>query len=766
MPWISLHCRWCGVEWEIDVEKNVSSGGGTADGAIGVFKALNEEGGGQRTLVGSIVAPIELKGARTDLDYRSASGRKETAVEQGWRYANYTPDCKWIIVSNFREIRLYKTNKTPAYFEQFFLPQLQDLQAFKRFYFLFCRQNLLPVSSNPSFIDALLDQSSDAQQMITKSLYSEYKAVREALIDSFSATTPLQVPDRNQVAIESAQRVLDRVLFIAFSEGRLLLRPRTLKNAHDHLDPYTHTSTWQRYKSVFRWIDKGNADPPISGYNGGLFRHDSLVDEILDVPDSLCTKLLDLTRFDFNSEVSVDVLGHIFEQSVTDIEELKAKAQGTAYDVRQGKRKKEGIFYTPDFITDFIVESALGRYLASRESELRKYFRINQIPARASKKERDAEKAFWEAYRDEVLLKTRVVDPACGSGAFLISAFNYLANQYERVNEGIAALSKFKEQRNLFDTNTTILTQNLFGVDLSPESVEITKLSLWLKTAEKGKTLTYLDDNVKVGNSIIGDGSATIRPFCWTDEFPHVFALGGFDVVIGNPPYVRQEFIAPLKPYLADHYASYNGVADLYTYFYEKGVEIVRPGGWLCFIVANKWLRAGYGKQLRQWLTENACLNSILDFGHAPVFGDADTFPCISLFQKPNGGRTKEDDHCQEVSICTIPRGKLDEINLAQFSQENSYVKPWSSFSGQPWSLEPDDVDAFMRKIRDAGVPLKEFTGVKPCWGIKSGYNDAFWVDTKTKDLLIQADGRAAEVIKPLLRGQDVKRWLPNWQNL
>ncbi|MFM6395456.1 MAG: Eco57I restriction-modification methylase domain-containing protein, partial [Planktothrix sp.] len=106
-------------------------------------------------------------------------------------------------------------------------------------------------------------------------------------------------------------------------------------------------------------------------------------------------------------------------------------------------------------------------------------------------------------------------------------------------------------------------------------------------------------------------------------------AQGGFDVVIGNPPYVRQELLSSIKPYLKDHYQSYNGVADLYAYFYEKGLNILKPAGKLSYIVTNKWLKAGYGEPLRRFFIENSIFEQIIDFGHAPIFEDADTFPCI-----------------------------------------------------------------------------------------------------------------------------------------
>ncbi|MEQ9549411.1 MAG: Eco57I restriction-modification methylase domain-containing protein [Coleofasciculus sp. G3-WIS-01] len=765
-----------GKSWEIHAEQTIVDGGGSADGALGFFTAV-EGKKGKVKLQGRVVAPIELKGAKDDLD-RSAAGRKESAVEQGWRYANYTPDCRWVIVSNYRELRLYQTSKTPAYYERFLLTELADIEVFKRFYFLLCRQNFLPKTPQElSATDQLLAASNEAQEEITKQLYSEYKDVRLSLVKHFRFTGLKDIPDRDRVLIEKAQKTLDRLLFVAFCEDRGLLPSKTIAQAHDSKDPYNPRPIWDNYKAVFRWVDKGNDNPPIPEYNGGLFQPDPLLDEQLTVPDPICSQLKQLTRFDFDTEVSVDILGRIFEQSVTDLEELKAEAIGQNYNKKKGKRKTQGVFYTPAFITQYIVEVALGGYLKQREQEIRDRIQLEQIPQRASKRRREAEIKLWEAYRDEVLKKTRVIDPACGSGAFLIAAFDYLMREYERVNQAIAALefegnggAEFVGQRSLFDLNKTILNSNLYGVDLSPESVEITKLSLWLKTAESGQTLTYLDDNIKVGNSIVADPSVTERAFNWQAEFPDVFAAGGFDVVIGNPPYVRQELLSPIKPYLQAHYESYDGVADLYAYFYEKGVKILKSGGVLSYIVTNKWLRAGYGEPLRQFFSQNSVFEQIIDFGHAQIFEDADTFPCIVAVQKPVQAVTSETQEVVKlkpqspVLVCPVPREKLSDINLTQYVQQEGYTIPWSRFTAEAWSLEPPAVDELMQKIKDVGVPLKDFAGVKPCYGIKTGLNEAFLIDSETRNRLINADPKSAEIIKPYLRGQDIKRWVPDWQ--
>jgi type I restriction-modification system DNA methylase subunit len=753
-----------GDVWEISAEETIADGGGSADGALGFFTATENKHGGVK-LVGRVIAPIELKGATADLD-RPAPGRKESPVDQGWRYANYTRDCKWVIVSNYRETRLYQTTRTPSYYESFRLLDMAELEVFKRFYFLLCRENFLPrqnKSGAKSTIDQLLVESGKVELDITEKLYQEYKQLRLDLSTHFQQMGA-DVPGGEVNLIEKAQKTLDRLLFIAFCEDKQLLPDKTIEKAHDYREAYSSSTIWQRYKSVFRWVDQGNDDPPIPGYNGGLFKHDPILDDRLDVPDELCTQMKELTRYDFDTEVSVDILGRIFEQSVTDLEELKAIATGQEFNPKKGKRKTQGVFYTPAFITQYIVGVALGGYLDRQEEALRDEFRLDKIPESYTRQRLKAEIDFWEAYRDRVLLKTRVVDPACGSGAFLIAAFDYLMRQYERVNEALAALKK--GQYSVFDLNKTILNNNLYGVDLSPESVEITKLSLWLKTAERGKTLTYLDDNIKVGNSIIDDPQVDRNAFSWEQAFPKVFADGGFDVAIGNPPYVRQELLSPFKPYLQAHYQCYDGVADLYAYFYEKGVNLLKPGGVLSYIVTNKWFRAGYGEPLRRFFSQHSVFEQIIDFGHAPIFQDADTFPCIVELRKPTETPEPTKPEPQTpVLVCPVPREELENINLPQYVKQEGYAVPWSRFGTDAWSLEIPAVEELMHKIQSVGVPLKDFTGTKPYRGVLTGFNEAFLIDDATKNKLVREDPKSAEIIKPYLRGRDIKRWSPDWDS-
>jgi type I restriction-modification system DNA methylase subunit len=772
-----------GQTWEIHAETAIADDGGSADGALGFF-AVGKKG--KRKLEGRIVAPIELKGAKTDLDRRKTSN-DESPVEQGWRYASNTDNCDWFIVSNYREIRLYHTSKNSSHYESFDLEELADLNQFRKFYFLFCRQNFLPINKEAKFskIDELFAASTKAEIEITKELYAEYSQLRGQLFEDFAALKLNKTKYSSDVLIEKAQKLLDRVIFVCFCEDKGLIDKRNiLMEAYESGKAFN--SSWNNFKQVFRWIDVGNDDPPIEGYNGGLFEYDAILDEVLKIDSLRCQQLARLGRYDFDSEVSVDILGHIFEQSIADLEELQRQATGVKTDKKEAKnkskRKVQGVYYTPAYITKYILEVSLGEYLERRRLEV----------------ETEDELQSLRAYL-QVLQNLKVIDPACGSGAFLIASYEYLFNEYILINQRIAglggkALSADKIKR-------LILTNNLYGVDLSPESVGITKLSLWLHTAERKQKLENLDRNIKVGNSLVNDRKLSDRAFDWQKEFPDVFASGGFDVAIGNPPYVRQEYISPIKPYLQKNYQSYDGAADLYAYFYEKGVQILKPDGILSYIVTNKWLRSGYGEALRRFFTQHTLFEKIIDFGHAPIFQDADTFPCIVSLRKsiPNqthgqdlssppsppilggtessnlskspsiGGfrgqdsfNTSEEDY---VQICSVPREELEKINLTQYVRKNAFPVVWSRFSEKAWSLESPAVESLMQKIKSVGIPLKDFVGVKPVCGIKTGFNEAFIIDNDTRQKLIHADPKCTAIIKPYLRGQDVKRWNNNWED-
>ena len=725
------------------------------------------------------LAVLELKGPGTDLDARqSVSYGKLTPVEQAFGYAAKVDGCRWVMVSNFVELRLYRTDRGQGYGQRFALADLATPDGLDAFLFLLSRATLLgsdPAAESP--VERLATQTHIEEERITQAFYVFYRDLRLNLFHQLRRDNPPghedQAAAHQDRLLALTQKLLDRCLFICFCEDTGLLPAKVLIRALTaRTEGFVQVTPWQQLCGLFDAVDRGYPAMRISAYNGGLFARDPELDG-LKVADASLQGIAALAGYDFETDLNVNILGRIFEQSITDLEALRTAIHGEDAARQRSRRKRDGIFYTPDSITRFIVTRAIGGWLAERQAGIEVRHRAGKSGPLA----RDARLKVWFDYL-EVLRDIKILDPACGSGAFLVAAFDYLRDEYERVNRAIAELTGAPQQLGIFDLDRRILQQNLFGVDLNPESVEITRLSLWLKTARRDQPLSNLDHPIRCGNSLVEPPApdvpqalqeafaglpADTRAFDWSAAFPEVFARGGFDVVVGNPPYVRQEILGPVKPYLARRYATWHGLADLYVYFYERGLELLAPEGKLSYIVTNKWLRAGYGEPLRRFFTERAEIEEILDFGHAPIFEDADTFPCIIVAQPRPTAPAPEPP---VVRVCPVPRDRSTELSLDHYVHEHGYPVPWSRYGAEPWSLEPPAVEDLMRKIRERGTPLVEFLGAKPYRGVLTGLNEAFLIDDATRADLIREDPACAEIIKPYLRGQDIKRWAPDWQGL
>lgn len=252
-------------------------------------------------------------------------------------------------------------------------------------------------------------------------------------------------------------------------------------------------------------------------------------------------------------------------------------------------------------------------------------------------------------------------------------------------------------------------------------------------------------------------------------EFPEVWYGGGqrldrpgFDAVIGNPPWVRQETLTGLKKVLESSYPSvYHGVADIYAYVLARGLDVLKPGGRLGFILPNKWLRANYGEPLRTHLTTHYQPELLVDFGHAPLFPDADTFPVVAVIRRPH-----ETDQAETATlrVCPVPREALDGLKLAPYIEKHSFGVPTLLLRPEGWALEPPEVLRLFEKIRNSGQPLKEVVGSAPLYGVKTGLNEAFFIDQSTRDRLIAEDSRCEPLVKKLLRGRNIQRWAAEWE--
>lgn len=269
--------------------------------------------------------------------------------------------------------------------------------------------------------------------------------------------------------------------------------------------------------------------------------------------------------------------------------------------------------------------------------------------------------------------------------------------------------------------------------------------------------------------------------FHWEIEFPEVFfgfvehsnqqikhkdqlAAGsaGFDAIVGNPPYVRQQWVKSLNNYLKRTFQTFDSAGDLYVYFQEIEIQNLRANGRMGMIVANKWMRSGYGEALRGYLRRTTQPLEVIDFGHSPIFPDADTFPCILLVIKrftplAAKAQTPEDE---ELVACEVPRDRWsDSMDLIAYANTNHHLIPTKLLRDEGWSLEPTQVQLLLERIRVKGQPLGDYVGRPPLMGIKTGLNEAFIIDGSTRDRLVEEDAKSESIFRPLLRGRDAARW-------
>jgi len=608
------------------------------------------------------VAVVELKGAAIDLDRPQRREGNMSPVQQGFKYKAQYRACPFVIVSNFWEFRLYHDNLLD--YEAWTLDDLvnpdNDYILFKTWYALLKHDNFT-TSKGASKTEALLSDIRIEQENIGKKFYKVYREARLDLLRDIYSNNE-NVRENIDVGIEKAQKIVDRIVFAAFAEDRGLLPDNTLQRVIKAADSSTFGgSLWNTLKGFFEAIDIGSEKLEIpDGYNGGLFKHDEILNN-LRITDAPLRKVVELGTYNFSEDLSVNILGHIFEQSISDLEEIKSKVRESQNieSLAVSRRKKDGIFYTPDYIVRYIVDNSLGAYLREHEEKFKNEFGLKGDITDKTYEKR--EKQAYSKYQD-FLQSIKVVDPACGSGAFLVYVFDYLLAENKRVSD-IVGNSLFSSDTYVRD----ILRNNIYGVDLNEESVEITKLSLWLKTAQKGKKLTALDGNIKCGNSLIDDPNiAGNKSFDWQQEFADIFKNGGFDVVIGNPPYVDSESMTKNVPeersWLAESYETAKGNWDLFVPFIEKSVHILKSGGYASMIMPNKILSAPYAKALRKYINDNHRLVGLTDVTKEGVF-DVDVYPVITNIKKDEASEplTVAEGVKEVISKLTVKNTDLPE---------------------------------------------------------------------------------------------------------
>lgn len=717
-------------DYNLEREKKNETDGKKADGVIYVG--------------GEIIGVVELKDQKSkNLD----------AVEaQAFNYHASHSNSKYIIISNFDELRFYIDKKTA--YEKFSLFNL-TYEDFKTLHLLLSFESIrdnVPIK--------LKEKSSTFEQSISKELYRDFSAFRAHLFENIVHNNP---DTDKQSLLRLTQKLCDRIVFILFAEDRGLLRPNMIREIRSrHENDVFGNPMYEFYKIYFRAINEGNAKLDIPRYNGGLFAHDPLLDSLIIDDEYLDMEAQKLSDFDFVSDISVNILGHIFEQSLTDLEEMNAQVHDEAFDRKKSKRKKDGVFYTPEYITRYIVENTLGKLCAEKKTALNlSELEMPDNPKKLTKSEKETLANLY-AYRDW-LLNLKILDPACGSGAFLNQALEFLIREHRNIDEYRRAYEN--EALSLYDIETNILEHNLYGVDINEDAVEIARLSLWLRTAQKGRALTNLSDKIKCGNSLIADKSVAENAFVWEEEFPEVFAHGGFDVVIGNPPY-GAELSEEHKKYFYERFKTVEYQLDTYTLFMEILSLLTAPKGKTGYIVPSTWLAQNYFKNLRHFLIENFTFDNLILFKYN-VFENvtAETSIFIAEYSIPNDN--------QLIAFCVA--NEVNEFDRLAFSTVQR--SEWASNYDKGFNLAFDtEQTAIIRQMEEGSVKLEEIadvvSGITPYRAGKGIpkqtkeeaeariYDAEYQVDDSYKQYLVGSDLQKC-VITP-----NLKRWIKFGKNL
>jgi type I restriction-modification system DNA methylase subunit len=618
---------------------------------------------------------LEAKSFREDLDNRKFI---EQAINYSWHKG-----CTWAILTNFESLKIFNAEvKT----EHPWLSQLKPTLHCTEFLAKFEELYLL---SRESLENGLLDREAEKwgkkakKTPINERLLNDFTHFRDILgknITKLNASKNLTEEELD----ECVQRLLDRLIFIRNCEDREL-EPKTLIANYREWESKGKGHVVKSLRQTFVHFD--------NEYNSKIFA-EHLCDS-LDIDNEVLHEVIEglyTTKENENYDFSIidaDVLGTIYEQYLSHI--LKKTGKRAKLTENHLHRKEQGIYYTPTYIVDYIVRNTLGEKLKEKTIDVE---------------------------------KIRVIDLACGSGSFLIKAFDVL-NEYYKKNDKDYKQTQFSSDSALpFKIKTRILQNNIFGVDLDKQAIEIAQLNLLLKIAEKGHRLPILEKNITMGNSLIdSELVAGSKAFKWEEQFNNIMSEGGFDVVIGNPPYYNIETLPTQeeKDYLKN-YEVYAGHSDILYFFYNKGISLLKPNGIFGFITSRYFLEATYAKNLRKYILENCEIIKIIDLSNLPVFKNVGIHTVILILKKQANVSNKNKIFYKDVS-------SIEQLMTA----DGAYVKQ-NELNENAWALGNETSLCLFKKINS--LKAKSLGSISTIeQGQKTGLNKAF---TVTKEIIEQ----------------------------
>ena len=693
---------------------------------------------------------IEAKGTKTeDLFTKQTRSTKEksTPMKQLWGYMG---DAEFGICTNYKifilVIREYGVSKHHKFdFEEI----RNDPSKLKEFVYIFSKNSL-----ENDFVITLQEKSALTEKELTDDFYGLFHETRLMLIKEFQREGVTK-----NMAILMTQIFLNRMIFWFFAEDREFVPKRLFYNKVTKLlgaDPTNHSkSVFYGIKDMFTLFDKGSDDIKVFGFNGELFsgempgniyfydlrdpnffnpiprttRLSKFIERDEDTQkiiykhpkmNPIISNLLLMASFDFTTDVNVNILGHIFEQSISDLEHIRGSAES--------QQKNEGVYYTPEPITDYICRNTIIPYLSKSGKSTDPQDLVEEYSNPEDIKE-----------LEDKFKKITICDPACGSGAFLVKSADILleihkaVRDYKDSSKLYKGLDMWNEESEIRD----IIENNIYGVDINKEAVEISRLAMFFKTVSTKKKLPNLSKNILDGNSLISNKESP-DAFSWKDKFPNIFNTEsknpGFSIIVGNPPYIRQESLKnkehmqiPKDSDLAEYIIP--SKMDLSGYFFYHSLVILKNRGKIGFITGESWMGFGYGKSLQELLRDK-CRIDVLMKTQFNVFEDADVKTVITILEKSID--------LDNITKLIYVKKKADiskvEFNPIEKKQQEFKIGNWISYFSEN-NFVPD---IEMIKLSDMGKIKR---------GKTTGRNDYFVLSKDT----IEKYGITEEYLKPTI---------------
>ena len=624
---------------------------------------------------------LEAKAMKVDLDEWKWA---EQAINYSWNKS-----VTWAVLTDFESIKIFNAEIPPKSISQNLFIELKAQDFINRF-------DQLWLLSKESFEQKLLDKEAQKWGKLTQrkqvgvKLFEDLMSWRIMLAKDFKKQNNLTDEELD----EGVQRILDRLIFIRTAEDRKI-EPNVLLG----ISRGGKAGAYKQLVKVFRDFD--------DGFNSKLFAphyceewkaEDKTISEIING----LYETRDGYRYDF-SIISADVLGGMYEQYLGYVQGRKTEEK------QRSKRKSQGIYYTPKYIVEFIIKETLGEVLKKA--------------------------------KPKDVSKIKVLDPACGSGSFLIAAYDKILENLAKQNPQIS-----------FFTKSDILRNNVYGVDLDAQAVEIAQLNLLLKVLSQKTKLPTLQHNLRVGNSLIEKGDESLKPFDFNNEFKEVIEQGGFDVIIGNPPYVFARgghFDEKTKQYYYENFPLASYQLNTYLLFIDRAFRLLKKGGYFGFIIPNTWLTIDTFSPLRKFLLEETSDLQIINI-FDKVFGEANVDTCLLIFNKGKSSNVKLGEF-RDGQLAIV-----GDFPVSQFKKNNYIINIALAKS--------KDKSAILDKIIDRSKTLDSFSIVKA--GLKAyetGKGKPAQTDTMKNNRVYHSKSKESNDYGKYLEGKDVKRYGINW---